>query len=97
MRKAILSSSERVDAGTPAPVSGKADAPAELAYRWIRLPKHCALTGDTPYAVHARRRKGVWRDGVQCALGPDGNLYVSPDEWNKWIEGGSQRQFGAQR
>lgn len=60
-----------------------------VLYRWIRLPKHCALTGDTPYSVHARRRKGVWQDGVQCQLGPDGNLYVNPVEWNKWVEGSS--------
>ena len=23
-------------------------------YRWVRLKQHCAATGDTPDAVHAR-------------------------------------------
>lgn len=56
------------------------------AYRWIRLAKHCDATGDTPDAVHARRRKRIWTDGVQCRVGPDGNLYVNPEEFNNWVE-----------
>lgn len=56
------------------------DVAPKLAYRWIRLPKHCAVTGDTPNTVHARRRKEIWRDGVQCSIGPNGNLYVNPVE-----------------
>ena len=56
-------------------------------YRWVRLSIHCALTGDTPDAVHARRRKGIWRDGIHSRVGPDGNLYVSPEAFNRWVEG----------
>lgn len=56
-------------------------------YRWIKLAKHCEITGDTPDAVHARRRKHQWTDGVQCRLGPDGKIYINPEEWNRWIEG----------
>jgi hypothetical protein len=57
------------------------------SYRWVRLGLHCSNTGDTPDAVHARRRKRQWQDGVHCRIGPDGNLYVSPEEYNKWVEG----------
>jgi hypothetical protein len=57
------------------------------AYRWVKLPLHCAATGDTPDAVHARRRKRLWKDGVHCRVGPDGNLYVNPEAYNKWVEG----------
>ena len=52
---------------------------APKSYRWVKLSKHCEETGDTPDAVHARRRKRVWTDGVQCRLGPDGNLYINPE------------------
>lgn len=31
----------------------------EPHYRWVKLKKHCADTGDTPDAVHARRRKRI--------------------------------------
>jgi hypothetical protein len=61
-------------------------SPVQTTYRWIKLPLHCQITGDTSDAVHARRRKGQWRDGVQCQKGPDGNMYVNPEEWNKWVE-----------
>lgn len=60
------------------------------AYRWVRLAVHCAATGQTPDAVHALRRKRIWIDGVHCKVGPDGNLYVNPEEYNKWVEGQSQ-------
>lgn len=59
----------------------------DAAYRWIKLSKHCEVTGDTPDAVHARRRKHQWTEGVQCKLGPDNNLYINPEEYNKWVEG----------
>lgn len=67
---------------------------APTSYRWVKLPRHCQMTGDTPDAVHARRRKRIWRDGVQCRLGPDGNLYVNPEEWNKWVESNSDQSSG---
>lgn len=62
----------------------------EAIYRWVKLPKHCTETGDTRDAVHSRRKKGIWRDGVQCRIGPDGNLYINPEEYNKWVESQSQ-------
>ncbi len=55
--------------------------------RWLRLARYCETTGDTPDAVHARRRKRQWKDGVHCRVGPDGNLWVNPEEVNRWIEG----------
>ena len=53
---------------------------------WVRLAKYCADKGDTADAVHARRRKRQWIDGVHCRIGPDGNLWVCPEEVNRWIE-----------
>lgn len=55
--------------------------------RWVKLRHYCEMTGDTPDAVHARRRKGVWADGVQCKLGPDGNVWICPEAVDAWIEG----------
>jgi hypothetical protein len=54
--------------------------------RWIRLATYCQLSGDTPDAVHSRRRKRQWTDGRHCLVGPDGNLWVNPEEVNRWIE-----------
>lgn len=57
--------------------------------KWVKLKRYCELSGDTPNAVHARRKKGLWLDGVQCKLGPDGNLWVNLDEVEKWVESDS--------
>lgn len=58
---------------------------------WIRLAKYCELSGDSSDAVHARRRKRQWADGKQCRIGPDGNLWINPEEVNKWVESQDQR------
>jgi hypothetical protein len=58
--------------------------------QWIRLAKYCELTGDTSDAVHARRRKRQWADGVHCRIGPDGNVWINPAEVNKWVESREQ-------
>ena len=54
--------------------------------RWMRLAIYCQLSGDSADAVHARRRKRQWVDGLHCRVGPDGNLWVNPEEVNKWVE-----------
>jgi len=55
--------------------------------RWVRMAHYCQATGDTPNAVHARRKKRQWLDGVQCKIAPDGNVWVNVDEVNRWVEG----------
>lgn len=57
--------------------------------RWIKLKKYCEETGDTPDAVHAKRRKGQFVDGVHTKLGPDGNIWVNTDAVDKWVEQGN--------
>lgn len=64
-------------------------APYLSPLRWVRLATYCQLSGDSADAVHARRRKRQWVDGVQCRVGPDGNLWVCPEEVNRWIESSS--------
>ena len=60
----------------------------ETITRWVRLSRYCAATDDTPDAVHARRRRGQWIDGIHCKIGPDGKLWVNPSEVNKWVAAG---------
>ena len=56
--------------------------------KWVKLKKYCELSGDTPKAVHGRRYRGDWLDGVQSRLGPDGNLWIYLQEVDRWIEEG---------
>jgi hypothetical protein len=55
--------------------------------KWIKLKKYCELSGDTSNAVHAKRKRGLWLDGIHCQIGPDGNLWVNLEAVEKWIEG----------
>ena len=45
--------------------------------KWVKLKKYCLDSGDTANAVHAKRKKGVWLDGIQCRIGPDGNIWIN--------------------
>ena len=54
--------------------------------QWVKLKHYCALSGDTPGAVHAKRRRGQWLDEVQCRIAPDGNLWVNLVEVARWVE-----------
>lgn len=58
--------------------------------KWVKAKKYCADTGETMNGLHARRRKGKWLDGIQCRIGPDGNLWVNLEEAQKWVEQGDQ-------
>jgi hypothetical protein len=58
--------------------------------KWVKLKKYCQDSGDTSNAVHAKRKKGVWLDGVQCKIGPDGNIWINLIEVEKWVENGNK-------
>jgi len=57
--------------------------------KWVKLKKYCQISGDTPDAVHAKRRKGTWLDDVHCKIAPDGNLWINLVEIEKWVESGT--------
>ncbi len=54
---------------------------------WVKLDKYCELSGDTKDAVHAKRRKGWWQDGVHCRVAQDGNLWINLEAVNAWVAG----------
>jgi len=51
---------------------------------WVKLKKYSELTGDSPAAVHARRRSGKWRDGIQCKV-IDDSLWINIPEVEGWL------------
>jgi hypothetical protein len=58
--------------------------------KWVKLRKYCLDSGDTANAVHAKRKKGVWLDGIQCKIGPDGNIWINLIEVERWVENGNK-------
>ena len=59
-------------------------------HKWVRVNRYCELTGDTPAAVHARRKKGIWLDGKHTTLAPDKKLWVNLEETERWVEYGNK-------
>lgn len=57
---------------------------------WVKLKKYCQISGDTSNAVHAKRKRGMWLDGIQCKVGPDGNIWINLIEVEKWVEHGNR-------
>lgn len=58
--------------------------------KWVKLKKYCLDSGDTANAVHAKRKKGIWLDGIQCKMGPDGNIWINLIEVERWVENGNK-------
>lgn len=56
--------------------------------KWVKLKKYCQDSGDTSHAVHAKRKRGIWLDGIQCKIGPDGNIWINVIEVERWVENG---------
>lgn len=53
---------------------------------WITLAQYCARTGDKPGAVHKRRSRQIWKDGVHCKKAPNNHLWVNYTEAQKWVK-----------
>lgn len=63
----------------------------------MKMKKYCQDSGDTANAVHAKRKKGVWLDGIQCKMGPDGNIWINLIEVEKWVENGNKAMMRSLR
>jgi len=61
---------------------------AEVAPVIIKLNRYCELTGDTPDAVHMRRRRGEWIDGRHCHLISGRRLWIDLAEVSAWVRSG---------
>lgn len=61
-----------------------------LIMNWVKLKRYCEISGDTSNAVHAKRKRGMWLDGVQCKVGPDGNIWINLVEVERWVENGNK-------
>ena len=57
---------------------------------WVKLRRYCEISGDTSNAVHAKRKRGMWLDGIQCKVGPDGNIWINLIEVERWVENGNK-------
>ncbi len=61
---------------------------------WVKANKYYEMTGDTRNAVHARRNRGEWKDGIHCDIA-SGSLWINLEKVQEWIENQNKRSPGA--
>jgi hypothetical protein len=57
---------------------------------YVKLSLFESLTGYSPDAVHAKIRKGIWRDGVHFRRAEDGNILMDLRAYHAWAENPQQ-------
>lgn len=57
-----------------------------IPFPWVLINKLSDATGYTDDAVRAKRKRGVWIEGVHWRKAPDGRLFFNLPEIQKWIE-----------
>lgn len=53
----------------------------------VTVKKASELIGLSEKAIRRKREEGVWRQGKEIELGPDGRVYVNLQEYEKWVKG----------
>jgi len=51
----------------------------------VMLKHYCMVTGDTAHAVHSRRRRGQWIDGVHCHVKSGRRIWINVSAVKKWV------------
>ena len=59
-------------------------APAQ----WVRGHLFEAITGYSIDAQNAKRKNGVWEEGVIWMKAPDGNILYNVNAYNAWVASG---------
>jgi hypothetical protein len=54
---------------------------------WVRIPKFCAMTGETDDSVRANMNNGHWPEGIVWKKAPNGRIYIHTRNFNKWVAG----------
>jgi hypothetical protein len=56
---------------------------------WVKVVKYCELSGDSKESVADKRKSGLWLEGVQYVIAPDGNTWVNLREVELWVQYGN--------
>jgi hypothetical protein len=56
---------------------------------WVKVAKYIDLSGDTKEGVAGKRKSGLWLDGVQYKVAPDGNTWINLSEVELWVQYGN--------
>lgn len=55
--------------------------------KWVLINRLIDLIGYTRDAIYAKKKNGVWLEGIHWRKGPDGHLFFNLEAIQRWIEG----------
>lgn len=56
--------------------------------RYVLIPLAAKVTGYTEKAIRCKIDKGIWREGAEYRIAPDGRVFVDLRGHEKWVEQG---------
>lgn len=63
--------------------------------RYVTIERFSQASGYTPDAVRAKIKNGVWLENLVWRKAPDGRVLISPEGYEKWVEGETLQQIQA--
>lgn len=55
--------------------------------RFVRVPLFAVATGYTEKAVQRKIESGVWQQGREYRIAPDGHVLVDMKGYEQWVDG----------
>lgn len=55
--------------------------------KWVLINRLIDLIGYTRDAIYAKKKTGVWLEGIHWRKAPDGHLFFNLEAIQRWIEG----------
>jgi hypothetical protein len=55
--------------------------------RLVTVKRASELTGLSEKAIRRKREEGIWREGRELLIGPDGRIYIDMEAYTKWVRG----------
>lgn len=60
----------------------------EASWRYVTIDEAARRTGYTVDAINGKIDKGVWKEGREWRMAPDGRRLVDRDGYEAWVEAG---------
>ena len=54
--------------------------------RYVLIPLASIVTGYTVKAIEKKIEAGVWVEGRQWKIGPDGRIFIDLEGYIRWVE-----------
>lgn len=54
--------------------------------RFMTVDAFSAISGYTGAAIRSKKAEGIWREGKEYVIAPDGRILIDVEGYNKWVQ-----------